>query len=154
MSANGTTTDKLIRHAERYGTEGVYDVATRELDADQLRGLATRLKTIAKGRGERLRLPTSRNGLDMPDLASRGHKGRGVIRNEMSRQGDSSSEAPGGAERPICSVCSNPLPSTLRADARFCGGACKQAAHRRKGASVKHSIHKPGNDRAPTTWER
>jgi hypothetical protein len=132
MSADG-----LIRHAERYGVEGVYEVGARELDADQLAGLAVRLKAIAKSRGERFRLPTSRNGQDMPDLASNGHTGRGAKGNEMAGQGDSSSGALGGSDRRICERCENPLPSTLRAHARFCpGGACKQAAHRkRKGGT-------------------
>jgi hypothetical protein len=127
--------DGLIRHAERYGTEGVYEVGARELDADQLRGLAARLREIAKRRGERFRLPTSRNGQHMPDLASNGHTGRGAKGNEMPGQGDSSSGAPRGAEGRICERCENPLPSTLRAHARFCpGGACKQAVHRRRKA--------------------
>src|SRR5262249_43625294 len=125
--------DKLIRHAERYGVEGVYDIGVDELPAEQLPGLAARLKSIAGHRRERLGLPTSRNGQEHADPGKNGQCPQALSRNANGIGGISPSvEAVTDNRR--CEGCGAPLPSTLRSDARYCiGGACKQAAYRARG---------------------
>jgi hypothetical protein len=59
---------------------------------------------------------------------------RAIIRNESASPRDRPRSPAGAVRSPesrACEWCSAPLPSTLRAGARYCiGGRCKQAAHR------------------------
>jgi hypothetical protein len=63
---------------------------------------------------------------------------RAIIRNKGASPKDRPRWAAGAVRSPetrACEWCSEPLPATLRGDARYClGGRCKQAAHRARRA--------------------
>jgi primase-polymerase (primpol)-like protein len=53
------------------------------------------------------------------------------------------------ARRTTCERCLGPLPLTARADARYCGGACRQAAYRSRTSAKKARVAAEQAQRIP-----
>ena len=120
-AAAPTDLARFIAHAERYGIEGVYEIAVfAALDAGQLQQLARRLREIdVKWRPPRMPTATLSDGRSAQDatrpLASGSAKAR-----EISR---------------TCGVCGDPLDG-YRADATVCrNSACRKRAQRTREAA-------------------
>lgn len=107
---------KLIRHAEVYGVEFVFEVGMGELADDELAALARRLTRL----DPKWRFPetwtNSRNGV--ADPYSKAQK--------CNAKGDPSSRA----RMAVCAECGVTFPA-VRSTARYCSTACRVRAHRR-----------------------
>jgi len=107
---------KLIRHAEVYAVEFVFEVGIDELADEELESLARRLARL----DPKWRFPeTFSNGESgAPTPLSKAEK-RNAKGNPNSR-----------ARRSICAECGVTFPA-FRSTARYCSTACRVRAHRR-----------------------
>jgi hypothetical protein len=109
------TLHRLIRHAEVYGVELVYESAAG-LPDDELAALARRLATI----DPQWRFPETwangRNGAANPHSKAE----------KCNANGDLNSRA----KATVCAVCGVTFPAR-RSTARYCSTACRVRAHRR-----------------------
>jgi hypothetical protein len=131
--------DRYIAHAKKYGVDGCWQAASCELATSELAELAGELSGVARQRREPFKLSQDElarlTSPDPPDPAKSGENDQqhqAIIRNENGTVDDSPSSQ-GVTDSRRCERCSAPLPTSLRADARYCpNGACKQAAYRKR----------------------
>jgi hypothetical protein len=111
-----STLHRLIRHAEVYGVEFVFESAVGDLAADELEALARRLARI----DPKWRFPeTWANG--QSSAANPHSRAAGCNAN-------SDLNSPG--KLAVCAVCGVKFPAR-RSTARYCSAACRVRAHRR-----------------------
>jgi hypothetical protein len=107
---------QLIRHAEIYGVELVFESAVGDLASDDLEALARRLSRI----DPKWRFPETwangRNGVANPHSKAE----------KCNANGDPNSRA----KLAVCAVCGVTFPAR-RSTARYCSTACRVRAHRR-----------------------
>lgn len=129
--------DHYIRHAQRFGGfDTIWDTAASDLTPTELANLAHALRQIKRPNGERFTRRTDtiirrirQERQDAAKTADFAQQPRAITRNENPDAMDSP---------PTCEWCGKPLPTTARADTRFCiGGACKQASYRARTPTTK-----------------
>jgi hypothetical protein len=115
FALSAAETAALLR---RLGAAGVDDV-----DACRYAGI-TKTQLVA-----------FRRGSDPHKSPEKEPYSQGIIR-DSSRDTPTASDSARCHGSRVCQHCSNPLPPTLRSDARFCiGGACRKAASRARRAA-------------------
>ena len=133
--------DRLTRHAQLYGCEGVFDAAVGILTAAEL----TRLAAILRRRGwrptkaEQARIDAARSTRSRPHIFEwRSDSGLVPLRphsdgvlSVADAKSDLALESSGnGATGPLCEGCGRPF-EAKRSTRRYCGATCRSRAHRR-----------------------
>jgi hypothetical protein len=117
---------RFIRHAEVYGTEYVYETASRELPRAELETLARRLATIDPGWSTTIITKPAIGGSGLANPHSEAEDCY-----EIERSGLIPQTRPIRNKLTVCQRCGKILKSPLRGRSRrFCSNACRQAAHR------------------------
>jgi len=112
----GAALRQLIRHAEVYGVEFVYEAGMGELAEADLEALARRLAAIDPPWRFPGTFSNGRSGVSTPDSTAE----------KRNAKGDSNSRASGA----VCAECGVTF-AAVRSTARYCSTACRVRSHRR-----------------------
>lgn len=111
--------DRYVRHAKRFGIEGLFDAATRELHDRDL---------------ERLRQLLVREGVKVPNRPRKPNDDGAKALQNRGRKDTGQDDSPEGVPGRTCAVCGRGL-GGKHWHSKTCSARCRVALHRRHGGA-------------------